>query len=321
MKRFQILLIAVLAVAALWGTGWFYVAGLIKDEAQYLAQADGVTAPRIECESFDVAGFPFQFAPICTNARVTSADLTLTIPEVRATALFYRPTHLQIFAASPARLSDAFTGSAHELAWENLRASLRLDGNRIARLSMISDNLVQSDALFGSMELGRAERLEIHLVDATESTAPETGGQTLDFFARLDGTTIEGFDITNGAASLDGRLTGVPAPDLLSHPKVLRLWQMADGVLTLRNLEAFADGLTLKAEGEARLDEEGRVNASLAVTSNGLVERFPGLAEDPVATMFLGTANIEGAYSQNLSVRGGTLYVGILPIMALQPLF
>lgn len=321
MKRFQILIIAVVALAALWGAGWFYVAGLIRDEAHNLALADGVTTPRLVCDSFEVSGFPFQFSPICTNAEINSADLTLTIPEVRATALFYRPTHLQIFAASPARLSDAFTGSAHEVAWENMRASLRIDGSRIARFSMIADDLVHADALFGSMEIGSAQRFELHLIDATDTSAPDTGGQTVDFFARLDGTTIEGIEIANGNATLDGRLTGVPPLDLLSHPEVLRLWQMADGTLTLRGLDASADGLNLHAEGEARLDDTGRVNATLTVSSNGLVERFPGLAQDPVAAMFLGTPDTEGAYSQNLTARAGTLFVGLLPIMALQQLF
>lgn len=321
MKRFPLLIVIVLALAALWAGFWYYVAGRISDEAQLLAQADGVTSPRIACQTFTVSGFPFHFSPICEGAEITSGDLTLSLPQVSATALFYRPTHLQLFFTSPARLDDAFTGSAHEVQWDTLRASLRLEGSRIGRVSMIGDDLVHADALFGAMVLGSADHLELHLIDATPSDAPHTGGQTLDVFARLEGTAIEGFDIADGDARLDGRLTGVPPLDLLGHPEILRLWQMAGGTLTLRAFEASAEGLEISARGEASLDETGRVDAALDLSSTGLVERFPGLADDPVAALFLGRPDDSGTYGQSLSVRGGTLFVGILPVLALEPLF
>lgn len=321
MKRFPLMIVIVLALAALWSGFWYYVAGRISDEVQTLAQSDGITAPRITCQTFTVSGFPFHFSLICDGAEITSGDLTLSLPQVSGTALFYRPTHVQLFFDSPARLADAFTGSAQELQWETMRASVRLQGDRVARISMIGDNLVHADALFNEMVLGSANHVELHLVDATPSDAPVTGGQTLDIFARLDGTTIAGLDIENGDGRIDGRLTGVPSLDLLGHPELLRLWQMAGGELTLRGFEAKADGLEITAQGEASLDETGRLNASLEVSSNGLVERLPGLAEDPVAAMFLGHPDDSGTYSQTMSVRGGTVFVGILPVLSLEPVF
>jgi hypothetical protein len=321
MKRFLALIIAVLAAAALWTGFWFFVAGQISAEAEYLAQADGITAPRLDCEDFAVSGYPFHFSPICNGAQIVSGDLTLTIPQLSATALFYRPSHLQIFAAAPARLSDAFTGSAHEVSWSNLRASLRLDGSRIARFSLVGDGLIHADALFGSIVLESADSLELHLVDATPADAPATGGQTLDLFTRIKGVTAEGFEIAEGDATIDARLSGVPPLDLLAHPELLRLWQMADGALTLRQLDATAQGVEITASGEAALDDTGRLNAALELSSRGLVERFDGLVDDPVAALFIGQPDASGNYSQSLSVRGGTVFVGILPVMALQPVF
>lgn len=321
MKRFLILIVLVLGATALWVGGWYYIANRISTEAEQLAAVDGATSPRIACEMFVVSGFPFHFSPVCTNAEITSGDLTLTIPELSATALFYRPTHLQLFARSPARLSDAFTGSAHELRWDNLRASLRLDGDHLARFSMIGDNLVHADALFGSVELARASHLELHLIDATSAQPPEAQGTSLDIYARLDGLAVEDFAIADGEASIDGRLTGLPPLDLLAHPEALRLWQMAGGTATLRQLEAHAQDMAFSASGDATLDDAGRLSATLAVSSQGLVERFPGLTQDPLAAMLLGQPDAQGAYSQNLSARGGMLFVGILPVMAIAPFF
>ncbi|WP_196260656.1 DUF2125 domain-containing protein [Pelagibacterium limicola] len=319
MKRFVVLILAVLALVALWAGGWHYVAAQITDEAERLASADGVTQPRIACGNFAVSGFPFHFSPICKNAEIAANDLTLSVTELSATALFYRPTHLQIFATSPARLTDAFTGSAHELRWDSLRASLRLDGDRLARLSMVGNSLVHVDALFGSTILGTADHAELHLVDA--DAGPETAGTALDIFARVEGAEHEGFEIEHGEVRLDARIIGLPPLDLLNHPDALRLWQMADGTLTLRGLEARAEGVELTATGEASLDATGRLNGALALASRGIVERVDGLSDDPVAALFIGTPDAEGTYSQTLSVRGGTVFVGILPVMGLDPFF
>ena len=150
---------------------------------------------------------------------------------------------------------------------------------------------------------------------------PPADGATLDVYARIEGAVAEGFEIANGEAIVDGQLTGLPPLDLLGHPDALRLWQMAGGTATLRQLDASADGLTLSATGEAALDDTGRLDAMLALSSRGLVERFPGLAQDPAAAIFLGRPDAEGVYTQNLSARGGTVFVGILPVMGLAPLF
>lgn len=321
MKRFLVLIIVVLAAVIVWTGGWYHVAGQIEAEADRLAEADGLLVPRIQCETFAVSGYPFHFSPVCTDAAIISGDLTLTIPHLSATALFYRPTHLQLFATGPARLTDAFTGSAHELRWDNLRASLRLENDRLARFSLLGDNLVHADALFGSIELARATHLELHFIDATPADTPPADGASIDVYARIEGAAADGFEIANGEAIVDGRITGLPPLDLLGHPDVLRLWQMAGGTAVLRQLDASAEGIALNATGQAALDDAGRLNATLALSSRGLVERFPGLAQDPAAAILLGRPDPEGAYSQTLSVRGGTLFVGILPVLGLAPLF
>ncbi len=321
MKRFVFLIVVVVGLSLAWTGFWFFVSDRITAEVQLLADADGITQPRLTCAQFSVTGFPFQFGPKCEGAEITSGDLTLALPEVHATALFYRPTHVQIFATGPARISDAFTGSAHEVRWDLMRASLRLNGSQLGRLSIISDNLVHADALFGDMVFASAGRAEIHLVDASADAGETSEGTSVDFFAKLENLDAAAYEIARGEVSLDGRLRGLPPLDLLGHPEVLRLWQMADGELTLRALEARAEGLEASASGQAALDEAGRLNATLSISSRGIVERFEGLDQDPMAAMFLGAPDASGTYAQSLSVRGGTVFVGILPIMALEPFF
>lgn len=311
---------AVLVVSVLWTAGWMYVASRITAEAELLAEADGVSTPRLTCADFHVGGFPFSFSPHCTGAEILAGDVTVTLPEIRGTALFYRPTHIQFFADGPAQISDAFTGARTGADWSNLHASVRFDGSGLARASLIADNLAYLDMLFGQEVLGTAERGELHLIGAGADEA-SVRAQTVDFYVMLEGADSTPLEISNGTLTIDGQVSGVPEPALWGDPQVLAYWQALDGVLTLRGLEADADELMVSASGEARLNSNGLLNASLSVQSQGLHTRLAGLAEDALIEVFLGSPGEDGIASQRVTVNDGTVVVGILPLTQIPPLF
>lgn len=322
MKRFVILIVAVVAVSVLWMAGWFYIAGQVRAEIAALAQADGIVQPRLTCESLDVGGAPFSFSPHCEGAQITSGDITIDLADIRGTALFYNPFHIQIFATGPARMTDAFTGATQELRWSNLHASLRLDDGSIERLSAVADDLVYADMLIGENLIGTSGHAELHLIDATSPDAPAGSGRVYDAYAVFEDVDSQPYQIANGRMSVDAQLTGLPDPALWSDPQALAFWQALGGQLTLRALEATADGLSLTAQGQASLSDAGLVNANLEVVSQGVAERIENLVGDPsLAEIILGSPDQNGASRQNLSVTNGTVTVGILPVAALPPLF
>lgn len=322
MKRFVIMIVIVLAISVLWMAGWFYIAGQVRTEIAYLAQADGISQPRLTCESLDVGGAPFSFSPRCQGAQITAADTTISIPDVRGTALFYRPFHIQAVATGPARVTDAFTGAAQEIDWSNLHASLRLAGSAIERFSVVADDLVYRDVLMAETELGTASRGEIHLVDATPAEPAPGTGMIYDFYAMLENVTSEPYDIAQGALAIDGQLTGVPDPTLWGDPDLVAYWQAYDGRFSLRGLDLTAEGLSLSAEGEASLAETGLLNGNLAIESRGISDRIAAIVGDPaVAQIVLGSPDDTGVSRQNLTITNGTVIVGILPIASLPPLF
>jgi hypothetical protein len=322
MKRFVIMIVAILAVSVLWMAGWFYIAGQVRAEIAALSQADGITEPRLTCETLDVGGAPFSFSPHCTGARIISGDITVDLADIRGTALFYRPFHIQIFATGPARVTDAFTAATQEVRWSNLHASLRLDGNAIERFSAVADDLIYADMLMGEQIIGTSGHAELHLLDATSPDAPAGSGRIYDAYTVFENVTSDPYDIANGRMALDAQLTGLPDPALWSDPQALAFWQALGGQLTLRTLQASADGLSLDAEGQASLSEAGLVNANLEVASQGVADRIEALVGDPsVAQIILGSPGEDGTSRQNLSVTDGTVTVGILPVAALPPLF
>jgi len=322
MKRFVIMIIAVIAVSVLWMAGWFYIAGQVRAEIEYLALADGVSQPRLVCDGLDVGGAPFSFSPHCTDAYITSGDVTVELAELSGTALFYTPTHIQLFATGPAQITDAFTGATQEVRWSSLRASLRLDGGMIERFSAIADDLVYADMLIGETIVGTAAHGEFHLLDATPENAQPSTGAIFDAYATLEDVTSDTNAIANGRLVIDARLSGLPDPALWGDPQVLGFWQALGGELVLRDVEASADGLSLTAEGAASLTATGLVTGTLDIASQGVAERIAAMVGDPsVAQIALGSPGEDGVSRQTLRVNDGTVVVGIIPVASLPPLF
>lgn len=319
MKRFVIAIVAVVIVCALWMGGWFYVSGIVRDEIASLADNDGYSAPRLECDSLWVGGMPFSFSPHCTGVTVHAGDYVVTLADIRGTALFYRPNHIQLFGYGPAEISDTFNGGVWRLDWASLHGSLRLDGGNIARASLVGTEMTLSDGLPGGGEIGTALQSEIHLV--ASGTPRETGVQTLDLYALLDGVESPAHAIAAGRVTVDGALENLPDAALWSHPDVLRIWAMSGARVTLRGAEAVAEGLVATAEGEVALDESGRVSGEVDLMARGLVERLGTLASDPMAQVLLGTPETDGTYRRTVKITDGTVVVGILPVAVLPPLF
>lgn len=327
MKRFVVLIAIVVVLALGWSAVWLYIAGRVEAEVAALAQADGVTAPRLTCAELSVRGFPFRFDVHCTEAQVASGDIAVDLAGLSATVLVYRPTHILLFAEGPARITDAFNGTVQGARWDELRGSVRLENDRLARASFEASGLAYLDMLLGEEMIASAESAELHLVDNQEAAGDnqdETsaiGDAALSLYARVLEAEVPALDITRGAAVVEAHATGLPDLAFWGHPDILRLWQAGDGQITLSGLDAEAEGVRLAASGEARLDEAGQVNGALEVTSQGVVERMGDLADDPVARLVLGNRAEDGSYSQSVSVRGGTVYVGILPLQRLPALF
>ncbi|WP_404401674.1 DUF2125 domain-containing protein [Pelagibacterium halotolerans] len=321
MKRFIVLLVAILAVVGLWTGGWFYIAGQVRANIAAYAEADGVTMPRLTCARLEVGGFPFKFSPHCTEAEIVSGDYTIRLADLAATALFYRPSHMQIFANGPALIVDAFTGSEQEVRWSNLRASLRLEGGEIERLSIVGDDLVYADALFGDVTYADAGHAEFHVLDAAVETQADMLGNVIDVYFSFEDGNSAPLEIAGATGDIDARLSGMPPMALWGHPDFMRIWAGNGGVATLRDLSLEADGMTIDATGEGSVSETGQIDASLDLASEGVIDRIDMLQNDPRAPLLTGTPDAEGVYRQSISVRGGTVFVGLIPVMGLAPVF
>ena len=321
-KRIIILIVVVLAVVVVWSTAWFVIAGQVRSQITALAQADGITTPRLACENLNVSGFPFRFDADCSNAAITSGDITASVAGIRASVLVYRPTHLLASALGPVSVNDAFTGSRNSVTWSGLEASLRLDDWRISRLSVSARDLVWADMLLGETPIARAALMELHLLDIPEQHDPDRHLASLAGYLRTQGLNYPALTLSDTASEAELELAGLP-DDVRnwSDPLLLRGMQSVGATLRIVSVRATDAASTLTAEGSLALDPQGLVEGQININSTGVAERIGPYLNEPIRTLVLGTPSADGSHTNQLNFRSGGIFSGLIPIGSIPPLF
>ena len=330
MKKIVILLLLVLLVAGAWTAGWFYAAGEVR--ASIAALGSGDPDSSVTCEEVAVTGYPFRIDVDCQGATVVDGDLTATLAALRASVLVYNPTHAILSARAPATFADAYTGSRSRVDFDSAQASVRLrtanplaalqgEDVRLERASLAATGIAWTDTVAAELPLASAEELELHLLDVPEQHDAERGLAALAAYATATGVDAPGFAIADAETSLEAELSAVP-DDLsaLAAPDLLQRWQQADGQLRLFGLKGAAGEDFVEASGTLALDSAARPEGQIKIASRGLVERLGELVPPEWQGLVLGSPAEDGSYSQTLTLRGGIVLSGLIPVAALPPL-
>lgn len=322
MKRFVFLGAVVALALILWSAGWWFVAGQARGLVLSLAEADGVSTPKLTCTDISVAGYPFQVNVDCTQPVLIHGDMRLSMSDLRAAVVVYDPKHALVFAKSPMTISDAFTGSRQELAWTQLEASVRLTDWRIGRISIVGDGLRLTDALMGDRLLASIGHAELHFLDLPEAHDAQEHRAGLHGYLALEEVAAPAFGIGHGALDADATLTGLPDDVRLYRGRdLLRRVQKAGGELALNSLDARDGGNFVKVEGTLALDEAGRPKGRVTVTSKGLAERLGHFLPASVKALVLGGPAPDGSYKQTFTLTNGIVLDGIVPVAQVPSLF
>lgn len=321
-KRIIILGAIVLLVVLGASAAWYYAAGLVRQEVERLAFADGETSPQLTCASLGISGYPFAFDIDCTDAVVVSGDLMVEVPGLRLSAMVYQPTHILASAKGPAQLSDAFTGQRSAVSWSSLDGSLRLTDQRIARLSIVGNDLSWNDLLLGDTVLAKSSHAEFHLLDMPEAHDADRKLASLALYLKADALDLPAATLANAALEVEAELSAIP-DDLSAFgaAPILSAWQRAGGHLKIVGIRASDASADLDASGDLALDAQGFPTGTVAIDSKGVAERIGPLIEEPWRTLVLGVPGSDGRHTNQLNFRGGTLSSGLVPITALPPLF
>lgn len=322
MKRIIVLLVVVVLVIAVWSGGWLFLSGEVRKNILALADADGVTTPRLTCDTLGISGFPFHFDADCVNAQVVDNDMVIDVARLRASVLVYRPTHVLASALGPVKVEDAFTGSQNTLEFVGLEASARLDGWRIARISVSGRDLEWSDTLMEKTLIAKSALVDLQIGDIPEQHDAERGLAALAGYFQARDLIAPGFTIADGNAEIEVEVNGLP-DDVrqLGEPNVLGNWRAAGGQLKLTSLHASDADSDLKANGNLTLDPQGLLDGQIDIASTKVAERIEPYLMEPYRTLVLGNPAPDGSHANVLNFRGGNVYSGLLPIASLPPLF
>ena len=321
-KRIIILGSVVIAVIVLWSAAWLALAGVVKQNIDALALADGVTSPQITCGTLSVGGFPFRFDADCQTARIVTGDTVIDVPDIRASIRVYAPTHLLASAKGPLQLTDTFTGTRNAVSWATLEASIRLDNWRIARASVSGKDVVWSDTLMGEVVIAEAPLAEVHLFDIPEQHDAERHLAALSGYVRAENVDYPAITLNDTNAEIQLELTGLP-DDVRNwgDPNLLPSMAANGSTLNIVAIKGTDGASTLDANGVLKLDPQGQVDGQITIGSTGVAERIGPLLAEPWRTLVLGTPAADGSYSNQLNFRAGGVYSGLVPIAAIPPLY
>jgi len=322
MKRIIALAVIVVLVVAAWTGAWFWGAGVVTAQVKSLETADGVSSPKVTCGSFVLGGYPFGFDATCANASMTYGDVTVIATGLKASAEVYNPTHVLVFAQSPVSIADAFTGSQSRLDFASLEGSVRLIGWRLGRVSLIVEKPVWNDTVLEDRLLAEADHLEAHLIDLPDLHDAKAGLAGLGEYAQIDNLNAPGFQIQAGKATWEGDIDKLP-DDIRTwgDPDLIRRWQAAGGMFTLKGFKGTDGDTHFEATGNASLDAQGRVNGQVKLNSKGVVERLGTTIPEQYRGLIVGAPAADGSYSQTVNIAAGIMFVGLVPAGMLPPVF
>lgn len=317
--RFQILIGLMILLAATYSAAWFYGALLIKTNAAEILS--GTVSPEGEasCADLGVSGFPFRFDITCTALTLVEADVTVKIPELKATVLVYRPTHLLWFAEGPATYEDAFSGTRREVAWDSMRGSARSNGWALARVSVEANQVTLSDTLVGTTELGRIASLQAHALDSPEKHDASTGLSEIAIFVGAEGGDLQELTIADGWLRLEAEVPGVPDDfRQWSLPVLVQNWQVDP--VRLVGLRAEDSQSAVDITGSIGTTADANLTGDFDLTTTNVYEPLSAFIAPVLLDAYLGQRNDDGTYYRSYSIRDGVLFAGNLPVMQLAPL-
>lgn len=330
-----VLSILVIALAAVWAGGWFFVRGQVEAEIDRRIERAALQGLKITCADRRIEGFPFAIVVACAPLTVinTNAAREMTIARIHVDARIYTPQRIDVTMIAPFGVRELGPGGRDVVAatWTKGGATLALTGAEITGVSTTFDALDVAFAGAPNSYRAAAATLDLARTAGSGPTAP------LDIAARI--SALEGslnLPGITGKTDVEVKsvLAAVAALQGVSAQDQLRNWTRAGGRLRIDVLRLVSQGAALEASGDIGLDPRGRVDGALRLLVHDLERIFRDLVQQrvipremlsavPTLNAVSKPAEISGrkAIAVPIAVREGLIRVGPVPIGAVPPLF
>ena len=316
------------ALLAAWFWGWHFAAGELEKRVTELNSKLQDANQEWECTNQRIEGFPFRLGLFCDAIFYAGHTTGIAVESaaMRSAAQFYQPNKAVIEFDSPA-LVTLPVGDSLNAEWESLRASIDANLEGPQKVS-IHGRSMKFRAQNPALESIGIPDFQLHLrqnpenaIDAALSVKDFTVGEN----SQIGGNT--GFSLSALVNAKD------IYSDLLSRKNLL---QLAREKGLKGNINSFEftpnEGGLLAVSGPLEISPGGRISGQFDISfidldkivqSAGyfLPEFQPAVSGIAEAIKVVSAGNGGKKVSMRINARNGKLYVGIVPIGTVPPLY
>lgn len=342
--------IAVGVALLLYTAYWFFMAGKVRDAAEnFAASSQDISA---QWDELSMGGFPYRIeagfqkprieAPHTPEAWAWSAD------GMSVGFMPYNLKHLVLKVDGEQQLlyrKPSEGGRQHSIKMQaegSFASYVALDDAPLGRLAIDIQN---AKGQLDAQENYAATRLQLHLRPVPIEGEPVAGAPpapSRDYDLALQGENIL-LDPARASPALGANISlfiaqtrakKLPVTGKASLVELLQSWRAAGGELAISDLTLKWGALDMTGRGILHLDETGRMAGRIDAVFSNYEQLLKSLVAADIITdaqARIATAGLslfsqfqgsqDGAVKLPLVMRNGTLFLGPLPIGALEPLY
>ncbi|WP_420334741.1 DUF2125 domain-containing protein [Roseibium sp.] len=332
-RRYILLMCAIGLVIAGWSGAWFFGRSVLADQLDTQLQALKTNGLDLSCSDLAIAGYPFRYEVYCTD--LASSDRYGTkgsLGGLNAVALIYNPWHIIFEAKAPASIAEPLGGVLGEMSWDTARASVKFSSSALGAFDAV---LQKPEAAFEnpvSRGLFAAEKAEIHLRNAPETT------NAVDGFVSVDALQLKSLPEFSAVIDMRGHVQVAGGSELLTGANLAALVQQQNGRLPIKLVlfETVVGDSRVDAAGDLLVNGDGTVSGNINLTignADGLLELikplFPprdnsfSIVSSVVQSLKGAESDVDGVPSITLPVAidQGSIRIGFLTLGRIPPLF
>ncbi|WP_336487976.1 DUF2125 domain-containing protein [Methylobacterium nigriterrae] len=263
--------ILLVAIAALWSAGWFYIRDRAGREIDAFFAREAASGRNWTCTDRSITGFPFRIELRCAALKLARQDLSFTLGPLTAVVQIYQPRHGLLQAAGPFHVEQGeLTG---DVTWTSLEGSFHGAQDGFVRASLVVDEPKGSVRGAAPMPIDFATKhLELHARPTPGRFASEGA---VDVSLRAAQAVLPVVDAFVGSTApadlaLDATIDRATTFRTGPVPQELEAWRQAGGSLDIALLSIVKGDRRLQGRGSLALDDDHRLAGQLDLRAAGL---------------------------------------------------
>jgi hypothetical protein len=326
MRLSRIIASLALLLAAGWSGAWVYGRARVDAEIDPTLARLADRGLNVSCPGRAVGGYPLALSVHCANGTLALPDGTTVEAatlDVGASVTDWQAVTVRTEAPLQARLAN---GRLIHLTSGTLTLTVHHDGHRPTGVDVDGSGLLAEATLGGAPLAGlKVASLAVKLRDAGATATGEVSAEGVDVVAGDKA-------LAPAPGDLKGHVTLTGFADLHSGAADLIGWAADGGKLLLDDVSVSFGKTAISASGEARIAENGQVNADITTLASG-TDKLPATAKAAgrglspafaglgMAYMILGKKADGGGRRIDVTVRDGAISAAGQPLGQLPPLF